>query len=152
MRNYNPSAAEIDAALSSWFPDARTGWKGNPHFANRAFWRDMMRHALIAAHAARITIYADTPRRIAPHDRDGVHPGPTGLPTRPYGVGAPKNTPIEIIDTLNKEINAGLTDPKLKGRLNDLGGSVLSGSSADFGKLIAEETAKVVRAANIKAE
>ena len=76
-------AAEIDAALSSWFSDARTGWKGNPHFANRAFWRDMMRHALIAAHAARITIYADTPRRIAPHDRDDFHPSPTGLPTRP---------------------------------------------------------------------
>jgi tripartite-type tricarboxylate transporter receptor subunit TctC len=55
----------------------------------------------------------------------------------------------------NKEINAGLTDPKMKSRLADLGGSALAGSPANFGKLIAEETqkwAKVVRAANIKAE
>jgi tripartite-type tricarboxylate transporter receptor subunit TctC len=72
-----------------------------------------------------------------------------------FGVGAPKNTPNEIIDTLNTEINAALSDPKLKARLADLGGKVLPGSSADFGKLIADETekwAKVIRAANIKAE
>ena len=70
-----------------------------------------------------------------------------------YGVGAPKNTPPQIIDKLNKEINAGLADPKLKARLADLGGTVLPGSPADFGKHIAEETekwAKVIRAANIK--
>jgi tripartite-type tricarboxylate transporter receptor subunit TctC len=56
---------------------------------------------------------------------------------------------------LNKEINAGLADPKLKARLADLGGMVLAGSPADFGKLIADETekwGKVIRAANIKAE
>ena len=72
-----------------------------------------------------------------------------------FGVGAPKNTPAEIIDKLNKEINAGLADPKIKARLADLGGTVLAGSPADFGKLIAEETekwGKVIRAANIKAE
>ena len=72
-----------------------------------------------------------------------------------YGVGAPKNTPAEIVDKLNKEINAGLADPKMKARLADLGGTVLPGSPADFGKLIADETekwAKVIRAANIKAE
>jgi tripartite-type tricarboxylate transporter receptor subunit TctC len=72
-----------------------------------------------------------------------------------FGVGAPRNTPVEVIDKLNKEINAGLTDPKMKSRLADLGGSALAGSPANFGKLIAEETqkwAKVVRAANIKAE
>src|SRR5215813_2382560 len=72
-----------------------------------------------------------------------------------YGVGAPKNTPPQIIDKLNKEINAGLADPKLKARLADLGGTVLPGSPADFGKHIAEETekwGKVIRAANIKAE
>jgi tripartite-type tricarboxylate transporter receptor subunit TctC len=58
------------------------------------------------------------------------------------GLGAPKNTPAEIIDKLNKEINAGLADPKMKARLADLGGTVLAGSPADFGKLIAEETEK----------
>ncbi len=70
-----------------------------------------------------------------------------------YGVGAPKNTPAEIIDKLNKEINAALADPKMKARLADLGGTVLTGSPADFGKLIADETekwGKVIRAANIK--
>jgi len=70
-----------------------------------------------------------------------------------YGVGAPKGTPADIIDKLNKEINAGLADPKIKTRLADLGGTVLSGSPADFGKLIVDETAKwakVIRAANIK--
>jgi len=72
-----------------------------------------------------------------------------------YGVGAPKNTPPQIIDKLNKEINAGLADPKLKARLADLGGTVLPGSPADFGKHIAEETekwGKAIRAANIKVE
>jgi tripartite-type tricarboxylate transporter receptor subunit TctC len=72
-----------------------------------------------------------------------------------YGVGAPKNTSVEIIEKLNKEINAGLTDPKIKVRLTDMGETVLIGSPADFGKFIADETekwAKVIRAANIKAE
>ena len=71
------------------------------------------------------------------------------------GVGAPRNTPTDIVDKLNKEINAGLVDPKMKARLADLGGTVLPGSPADFGKLIADETekwAKVIRSANIKAE
>ena len=72
-----------------------------------------------------------------------------------YGIGAPRNTPVEIIDKLNKEINAGLADPKMKARLVDLGGTALSGSRADFGKFIAAETdkwGKVIRAANIKPE
>jgi tripartite-type tricarboxylate transporter receptor subunit TctC len=71
------------------------------------------------------------------------------------GFGAPKNTPTEIVEKLNKEINAGLADPKMKARLADLGGAVLPGSPADFAKLIAEEIekwGKVIRAANIKAE
>jgi tripartite-type tricarboxylate transporter receptor subunit TctC len=51
-----------------------------------------------------------------------------------YGVGIPKNTPVEIIDMLNKEINAALADPNMKARLADLGGTVLAGSPADFGK------------------
>jgi tripartite-type tricarboxylate transporter receptor subunit TctC len=72
-----------------------------------------------------------------------------------YGIGAPKNTPTEIIDRLNKEINASLGDPKIEARLADLGGTGLPGSPADFGKLIADETekwGKVVKFANIKAE
>jgi tripartite-type tricarboxylate transporter receptor subunit TctC len=71
------------------------------------------------------------------------------------GIGAPKNTPSEIIDKLNKEINAGLADPKMKARLADLGGTVLAGSPADFGKLIAQEIekwAKVIKFAGIKAD
>jgi tripartite-type tricarboxylate transporter receptor subunit TctC len=70
-----------------------------------------------------------------------------------YGVVAPKNTPAEIVDKLNKEINAGLANPKLKAQLADLGGTVLPGSAADFGKLIAEETekwAKVVKFSGAK--
>jgi tripartite-type tricarboxylate transporter receptor subunit TctC len=63
--------------------------------------------------------------------------------------------PAEIIDKLNKEVNAALDDPKLRARLVDLGGTLIGGSPADFGKLIAEDTekwGKVIRAANIKAE
>jgi len=70
-----------------------------------------------------------------------------------YGVGVPRNTPAKIVDKLNKEVNAALDDPKIKARLADLGGTVLPGSPADFGKLIADETekwGKVIRAANIK--
>jgi tripartite-type tricarboxylate transporter receptor subunit TctC len=58
------------------------------------------------------------------------------------GLSAPKNSPIEVIDRLNKEINAALADPKIKARLADLGGTVLPGSPADFGKLIADDTEK----------
>src|SRR5262249_10124605 len=70
------------------------------------------------------------------------------------GIGAPKDTPVEIIGKLNREINAALADPKMKARLAELGGTPLLGSPADFGKFIADETekwAKVIRAANIKA-
>jgi tripartite-type tricarboxylate transporter receptor subunit TctC len=72
-----------------------------------------------------------------------------------YGIGAPINTPPEIVDRLNKEINAGLADPQFKARLVELGSMVLPGSPADFGKFIANETdkwAKVVKFAHIKAE
>jgi tripartite-type tricarboxylate transporter receptor subunit TctC len=72
-----------------------------------------------------------------------------------FGVGAPKNAPAEIVDKLNKEINAALADSKMKTRLADLGGTVLPGSPGNFGKLIADETekwGKVIRAANIKLE
>jgi tripartite-type tricarboxylate transporter receptor subunit TctC len=70
-----------------------------------------------------------------------------------FGFGVPKNTPAEIVDRLNRQINAGLADHGLKSRLADLGGMTLAGTPADFGMLIAEETdkwAKVIRAANIK--
>jgi tripartite-type tricarboxylate transporter receptor subunit TctC len=72
-----------------------------------------------------------------------------------FGIGAPKNTPADIVDKLNKEINATLVDPKMRARLADLGGTVLPGSPAEFGQLIAGETAKwakVVKFAGIKPE
>jgi len=71
-----------------------------------------------------------------------------------FGVSAPRNTPAEIIDKLNREINAALADPKIKARLADLGDTVLPGSPTDFGKLIADETekwAKVVKFSGAKA-
>jgi tripartite-type tricarboxylate transporter receptor subunit TctC len=70
-----------------------------------------------------------------------------------FGIGAPKNTPAEIVNKLNKEINAALADPKTKARLNDMGGAVLSGSPAEFGKLLSDETekwGKVIKFAGIK--
>jgi tripartite-type tricarboxylate transporter receptor subunit TctC len=72
-----------------------------------------------------------------------------------FGVGAPRGTPADIVDKLNEEINAALADPQMKARLAELGGTVLAGTPADFGKLIADETdkwGKVIRAANIKPE
>jgi tripartite-type tricarboxylate transporter receptor subunit TctC len=72
-----------------------------------------------------------------------------------YGIGAPVSTPAEIVDKLNAEINAALADPRMKARLAELGATVLPGSPADFGKLIAAETdkwRKVIRAANIRAD
>jgi tripartite-type tricarboxylate transporter receptor subunit TctC len=76
-------------------------------------------------------------------------------PPRSGRVAAPKDTPAEIIGRLNKEINAGLVDAKLKARFVELGAEVLPGSPGDFGKLIAAETekwGKVIRAAGIKAD
>ena len=72
-----------------------------------------------------------------------------------FGIGAPKNTPSQIIDKLNEAINAGLGDPKIRARLADFGGTPLVGSPAEFGKFIAEETekwAKVIKFAGIKVE
>ena len=72
-----------------------------------------------------------------------------------FGIGAPRNTPRQVVDKLNAEINAGLTTPKLKAQLMDLGSSPLIGSPADFGSLIVKETEKwrkVIRAAKIKPE
>jgi tripartite-type tricarboxylate transporter receptor subunit TctC len=70
-----------------------------------------------------------------------------------FGIGAPKSTPVELIERLNKEVNISIADPKFKARLANLGGTVLAGSPADFGKLISDETkkwGKVIVAANIK--
>ncbi len=72
-----------------------------------------------------------------------------------YGAGLPRNTPTEIIDKLNREINAGLADPKIKARITELGATVLAGSPADFGKMIAVETekwGKVVKASGARSE
>ncbi len=72
-----------------------------------------------------------------------------------YGIGAPRNTPVEIVDKLNKEINAAIADPGMKARFAAIGGEPLGGPPAEFGKLISEETEKwgrVVRAAGIKPE
>ena len=71
------------------------------------------------------------------------------------GIGAPKDTPAEVVDKLNKEINAGLADPRLKVRFADLGATVFVVSPADFGMFIADETekwAKVIKFAGAKAE
>jgi tripartite-type tricarboxylate transporter receptor subunit TctC len=70
-----------------------------------------------------------------------------------YGIGAPRNTPADIIETLNREINAGLADAMTKGRLADLGGDPMPMTPAEFGKLVAAETekwGKVIRTANIR--
>ena len=70
-----------------------------------------------------------------------------------YGIGSPRNTPADVVKTLNREVNAGLADPRLKAQLSDQGGIEMPGTPADFGKLIADETekwAKVIRSANIR--
>ena len=82
-----------------------------------------------------------------------IYPGYSA--TSLFGIGAPRGTPVEIIDKLNATINAALADPKIEARFADLGGTVLPGTAAAFGKLLADETAKwekVIRAANIRPE
>ena len=72
-----------------------------------------------------------------------------------FGVGAPRDTPVEVIEKLNREINSALADPGMRARLAQLGGTILAGSPDDFAKLIADETekwAKVIRTANIRPE
>jgi tripartite-type tricarboxylate transporter receptor subunit TctC len=71
------------------------------------------------------------------------------------GIGAPKTTSVEIIEKLNKEVNAALADPKFNARLNEMGATPLAGSPEDLGKLMASETEKwrrVVQAGNIRVE
>ncbi len=71
------------------------------------------------------------------------------------GIGVPKGTPAEVVERLNREVNAVLADPAVKVRMDELGSEIFTGSPADFGKLVAEETekwAKVVKFAGLKAE
>jgi len=104
-------------------------------------------HALAVTSAARLAALPDIPtvgEFVPGYEADGWS-----------GIAAPKNTPVEIVNTLNKEINAGLADPKMKAHLADLGSTPLVASPGDFGKLIADETnkwAEVIQFANIKAE
>jgi tripartite-type tricarboxylate transporter receptor subunit TctC len=72
-----------------------------------------------------------------------------------YGLGAPRRTPPEVIEKLNREMSAAVADPKMRERFSEQGSTAMMGSPADFGKLIAEETEKwrkVIRAANIRGE
>jgi tripartite-type tricarboxylate transporter receptor subunit TctC len=104
-------------------------------------------HALAVTSAARLAALPDIPtvgEFVPGYEADGWS-----------GIAAPKNTPVEIINTLNKEINAGLADPKMKAHLADLGSTPFAESPGDFSKLIADETkkwAEVIQFANIKAE
>ena len=112
-----------------------------------AYIRDNKLRALAVTTAARSDALPDVPAM------SEILPGYEASSV--FGLGAPKNTPPEIIEKLNREINAALADPKMKARLADLGGTALPGSPAEFSKLIVEETekwAKVVKFAGIKAD
>ena len=87
--------------------------------------------------------------------RPSANPCRASRPARWRASARPRNTPTEIIETLNRQINAGLADPKMKARLADLGGTPIPGSPEDYGRLLAaeiEKWAKVIRAAHIKLE
>jgi tripartite-type tricarboxylate transporter receptor subunit TctC len=125
------------------------GGQTQVHFAALAASLEHVRagklHALAVTTASRLTVLPDVPT---------VSEFLPGYEASPFnGIVAPRNTPTEIIDKLNKEINAGLADPKLAGRIADTGGLPIPGSPAEFGKLIADEVekwAKVIKFANIK--
>ena len=112
---------------------------------------------------------SDPGRQSRSHCLDRFVPGSATLPDIPtlgdfqpgfeatawIGIGAPKNTPLEIIDKLNNEVNAGLADPKIAAQIADLAATVFTGSPAELDKLVVEQTekwGKVIRAANIKPE
>ena len=94
-------------------------------------------HALAVTAATRLDVLPDTPTM------NSFVPGyeASGL----FGIGAPKNTPAEFVDRLNEQINAALVDPKIKVRIDDLGGTVAVASPTEFGKFIAEQTEKWAR-------
>jgi len=134
----------------SQFPDLLSGQVQvtfNPLPSSMAFIKDGKLRALAVTATKRQAVLPDVPTV-----SESV-PGYDG--TAWFGIGAPKNTPEEIVDKLNKEINAGLADPKLKARLEELGGVPMSVTSAEFGKFIADQTekwGKVVKFANLKVE
>ena len=103
--------------------------------------------ALAVTPAARLDVLADVPtiaEFVPGYEASGF-----------AGISVPKGTPVEIIDRLNKELNAALADPKIKGRIVELGGTVMGGTPAEFGKIVTEATekwAKVIKVAGIKAE
>ncbi|HZR63043.1 MAG TPA: tripartite tricarboxylate transporter substrate binding protein [Xanthobacteraceae bacterium] len=135
---------------SSQFPDLLSGQVQvtfNPLPSSLQFLKSGKLNALAVTSATRQAVLPDTP------------PVADFLPgyeaTAWFGIGAPKATPADVVDKLNREINAGLADEKFKARLHELGGVEFPGSSADFGKFIAAETekwAKVVKFAGIKPE
>jgi tripartite-type tricarboxylate transporter receptor subunit TctC len=119
----------------------------NPLPSSMAFIKEGKLRALAVTSATRTTVLPDVPT--------------VGETVRGYegsawfGIGAPKNTPKEIVDKLNSAINAGLADPKLKAKLEELGGVPMAVTPANFGKFIADETekwGKVVKFANLKVE
>ena len=134
----------------SQFPDLLSGQVQvtfNPLPSSMAFIKDGKLRALAVTATKRQAVLPDVPTV-----SESV-PGYDG--TAWFGIGAPKNTPKEIVDKLNKEINAGLADPKLKARLEELGGVPMTVTSAEFGKFIADQTekwGKVVKFANLKVE
>ena len=69
-----------------------------------------------------------------------------------YGIAAPKNTPVEVVDKLNREINAALSDPAMRAKFAEIGGEPLAGSPSEFGRLIAEKWGKVVKFTGLKPE
>jgi tripartite-type tricarboxylate transporter receptor subunit TctC len=135
---------------SSQFPDLLSGQVQvtfNPLPSSLQFLKSGKLNALAVTSATRQAVLPDTP------------PVADFLPgyeaTAWFGIGAPKAAPADVVDKLNREINAGLADEKFKARLHELGGVEFPGSSADFGKFIAAETekwAKVVKFAGIKPE
>ena len=134
----------------SQFPDLLSGQVQitfNPLPSSLSFIKDGKLRALAVTSGKRQAVLPDVPTV-----GESV-PGYDG--TAWFGIGAPKNTPKDIVDTLNSAINAGLADPKLKARLEELGGVPMTVTPAAFGKFIADETekwGKVVKFANLKVE
>jgi tripartite-type tricarboxylate transporter receptor subunit TctC len=134
----------------SQFPDLLSGQVQitfNPLPSSLSFIKDGKLRALAVTSAKRQAVLPDVPTV-----GESV-PGYDG--TAWFGIGAPKNTPKDVVATLNHEINAGLADPKLKARLEELGGVPMTVTPAEFGKFIADETekwGKVVKFANLKVE
>ena len=134
----------------SQFPDLLSGQVQvtfNPLPSSLAFIKDGKLRALAVTSATRPTVLPDVPTV------GEIVPGYEGFAW--FGIGAPKNTPKEIVDTLNNAINAGLADPNLKAKLEELGGMPMVLTPANFGKFIAAETekwGKVVKFANLKVE